>query len=80
SSAASDVYKRQSSGRPVNGIEIRIVDGHNSILPEGVIGRFQIRGGVVMPGYLNNTKANEESFVGDDWFNTGDLGFIKNGE
>ncbi|MES9784126.1 MULTISPECIES: non-ribosomal peptide synthetase [Bacillus cereus group] len=79
-SQMTDAVSFVSSGRPVNGIEIRIVDGHNSILPEGVIGRFQIRGGVVMPGYLNNTKANEESFVGDDWFNTGDLGFIKNGE
>ncbi|WP_151737534.1 non-ribosomal peptide synthetase [Paenibacillus tengchongensis] len=69
-----------SSGRTVRGVEIRIVDGHNKILPEGVIGRFQIRGGVVTPGYLNNAEANNESLVGDGWFNTGDLGFILNGE
>ncbi|HEU4963591.1 MAG TPA: AMP-binding protein, partial [Bacilli bacterium] len=69
-----------SSGRVVQGVEIRIVDGQNELLPEGKIGRFQIRGGVVTPGYLNNPEANKESFVGDGWFNSGDLGFILNGE
>jgi acyl-CoA synthetase (AMP-forming)/AMP-acid ligase II len=30
-------------------------------------------------GYLNNKAANDEAFVGDEWFNSGDLGFIHNG-
>jgi len=29
-----------------------------------------------MPGYLENTVANTESFFGDDWFRTGDLGYV----
>ncbi|WP_038900906.1 non-ribosomal peptide synthetase [Dickeya dadantii] len=76
----SDVLTFVSSGHIVNGVEMRIVNEHNVCLPEAVIGRFQIRGGVVTPGYLNNSQANTESFVGDGWFNTGDLGFILNGE
>ena len=35
---------------------------------------------MITPGYLNNEAANKEAFVGDDWFNTGDIGFIKEGQ
>jgi len=66
-------------GPPIPGVQIRIAGPDNQILPELVIGRLQIRGGVVTPGYLRNAKANREAFVGDGWFDTGDLGFIKNG-
>ena len=66
-------------GPPVPGVEIRITDKENRVVPEGVIGRFQIRGAVVTPGYLYNDAANADAFVGDGWFNSGDLGFILNG-
>jgi acyl-CoA synthetase (AMP-forming)/AMP-acid ligase II len=66
-------------GPVMPGVDIRIVDTDNQLLPEGVIGRFQIRGAVTTPGYLENDQANREAFVGDGWFNSGDLGFIKNG-
>jgi amino acid adenylation domain-containing protein len=66
-------------GPPIPGVQIRIVDKENQLVPEGVIGRFQIRGNVVTPGYFNNPTANQEAFVGDGWFNSGDLGFILNG-
>ncbi|WP_071187591.1 SDR family NAD(P)-dependent oxidoreductase [Trichormus sp. NMC-1] len=74
-----DVIEFTDLGRPVPGVQIRITDDKNSLLPEGVIGRFQIKGKVVTPGYLNNPQANAEAFVGDGWFNSGDLGFILNG-
>jgi amino acid adenylation domain-containing protein len=66
-------------GGPVPGVQIRITDPDNQLLAEGVIGRLQIKGGVVTPGYLNNEAANAEAFVGDGWFNSGDLGFIQGG-
>ncbi|MGK7873175.1 MAG: SDR family NAD(P)-dependent oxidoreductase [Xenococcaceae cyanobacterium] len=66
-------------GSPVPGVQIRIVDNNNQLLPEGVIGRLQIKGDVVTPGYFNNDTANQAAFVGDGWFDTGDLGFILNG-
>ncbi|CAE7225092.1 pksJ [Symbiodinium natans] len=67
-------------GPPVPGIEIRIANEEGDTLAEQEIGRFQIRGPVITPGYLNNDEANKEAFVGDDWFNTGDIGFIKDGQ
>ena len=66
-------------GPPSPGFQIRIVDEGNGLLPEGVIGRFQIRGPSVTPGYLNNQQANTEAFMGGGWFNSGDLGFIRHG-
>ncbi|MBA4146609.1 MAG: AMP-binding protein [Verrucomicrobia bacterium] len=66
-------------GAPVPGVAIRITNAKNEVMPERVIGRFQIKGAVVTPGYLHNPRANEEAFVGDGWFNTGDLGFILDG-
>ena len=65
-------------GGVMPGIEVRITDTDNEVVKEGVIGRMQIRGPVITPGYLNNPDANAEAFVGDGWFNSGDLGFIWN--
>ncbi|NEP14132.1 MAG: SDR family NAD(P)-dependent oxidoreductase [Symploca sp. SIO2C1] len=75
----TDVIEFTDLGAPVPGVQIRITDEQNQLLPEGVIGRFQIKGKVVTPGYLNNAQANSEAFVGDGWFNSGDLGFIWDG-
>ncbi len=75
----TDVIEFTDLGAPVPGVQIRITDEQNQLLPEGVIGRFQIKGKVVTPGYLNNPQANSEAFVGDGWFNSGDLGFIWDG-
>jgi len=65
-------------GPVIPGVEVRITDDKNQLVKEGVIGRMQIRGPVITPGYLNNPDANAEAFVGDAWFNSGDLGFIWN--
>ncbi|NEQ06321.1 MAG: SDR family NAD(P)-dependent oxidoreductase, partial [Moorea sp. SIO4E2] len=76
----TDVIEFTDVGAPVPGVQIRITDENNKLLPEGVIGRCQIKGKVVTPGYLNNPQANSEAFVGDGWFNSGDLGFIIDGK
>lgn len=66
-------------GPPTAGVAIRITDERNTLVPEGQVGRFQIKGQVITPGYLLNDSANAEAFVGDGWFNTGDRGFILDG-
>src|SRR5262249_35718998 len=45
-------------GRVASGVQVRIVDRANQLLPEDTIGCLQIRGRVVTPGYLNNPAAN----------------------
>jgi acyl-CoA synthetase (AMP-forming)/AMP-acid ligase II/acyl carrier protein len=65
------------NGPPIPGVELRIADHRGRALPERMIGRIQMRGGVVNPGYLDNPEANADAFVGDGWFDSGDLGFFR---
>lgn len=66
-------------GSLIPGVTIRVVDRENSVLPENTIGRLQVCGNNVSPGYYNNPEANVEAFLEDGWFETGDLGFISDG-
>ena len=78
--SSADTATFVSLGPPVPGVEIRITDGQNNLRAELQIGRLQIRGSVITPGYLHNDVANNEAFVGDGWFNSGDIGFMYHGE
>ena len=64
-------------GYPIMGMEIRIVDDHERVVKETVVGHIQIKGPHVTKGYYRNEAANAELFCGE-WLRTGDLGFIKN--
>ncbi|MEO1374131.1 MAG: AMP-binding protein, partial [Cyanobacteria bacterium J06635_10] len=66
-------------GQVIPGVKIRIVNEQNSLLPEETIGQLQVQGNAVFNGYYKNPQANQEVFVEDGWFNTGDLGFITEG-
>ncbi len=66
-------------GKPIPGVSLRIVDAKNNILPENTIGNLQVKGDVVFPGYYQNSQANQEVFISDGWFKTGDLGFLAQG-
>ncbi|MGW5710118.1 SDR family NAD(P)-dependent oxidoreductase [Streptomyces olivaceus] len=66
-------------GRPVPGVALRITDDEGRVLPEGRVGRLHVTGTTVMEGYLRNKAANAASFTDDGWFDTGDLGFVRDG-
>ena len=66
-------------GGPIAGVSLRIVDGKDQDLQEGQIGRLQIKGATVTPGYYRNPELNRESFSDDGWFNTGDLAMLNDG-
>jgi len=62
------------------GVEMRITkDGGSHVLDELQVGHLQIRAPCVMLGYHDNSMANAECYPGDDWFDSGDLGFIHAG-
>ncbi|ARP73723.1 non-ribosomal peptide synthetase [Streptomyces pluripotens] len=69
-----------SCGLPYPGFAMRITGDRDTLLTEGEVGRLQVRGTSVTPGYHDNAKANAESFTGDGWFDTGDLAFLRDGE
>ncbi|AOX04319.1 AMP-dependent synthetase [Moorena producens PAL-8-15-08-1] len=77
--SSSDQDKFVELGPPIAGASLRIVDANQQVVGEGVIGSLQVKGASVTSGYYQNTTANQEAFTADGWFNTGDLGFLKNG-
>lgn len=62
-------------GPAVTGMELRIVDDDNRILPVGTVGHVQVKGRSVTRGYFANEEANQRTFHGE-WLKTGDLGFV----
>ena len=77
--SSSDEDKFVELGQPIAGACLRIVDVNQQVVREGVIGSLQVKGASVTSGYYQNPVANQEAFIVDGWFNTGDLGFLKDG-
>jgi fatty-acyl-CoA synthase len=67
-------------GRPVPGLEIRVVDPvDGTVRHEREVGELEIRGTSVTPGYYQRPDATAESFRGE-WLRTGDLAYLVGGE
>ena len=73
---AEEGHWRAMSGRPVPGMEVRIVDQSGSLLPNdgATVGELQLHGPWVTGGY--HQHASPESFTEDGWLRTGDVGSI----
>ncbi len=66
-------------GLPLPGHEIRAVDAAGRELPERHQGRIQFRGPSSTSGYYRRPELSAQLCDGD-WLNTGDLGFLADGE
>ena len=64
-------------GYTINGCSVKIFNDDKQELPQEKIGYVHIRGKSVTKGYYNNSKATDKAKV-KGWFNTFDLGFMKN--
>jgi long-chain acyl-CoA synthetase len=65
-------------GRPLPGVEVRLVDDKDQDVPVGEVGEILIRSGepgryTIMRGYYHRPEADAEAFV-DGFLRTGDLG------
>jgi long-chain acyl-CoA synthetase len=60
-------------GRPVPGVEIRVVDDDDRPLASGEEGELLIRTPAVMDGYLGSPE-DTRAVLADGWFRTGDIG------
>ena len=64
-----------SVGKPLPGVEVKILDPQPA---EGLpfpVGEVTIRGGIVMKGYYNRLDATAEA-IRDGWLMSGDLGYL----
>jgi benzoate-CoA ligase len=60
-----------SSGIPVPGYEVRLVDEGGSDVVRGELGDLLVRGDSIMPGYWNRPEATARTLCGE-WIATGD--------
>jgi long-chain acyl-CoA synthetase len=63
-----------SVGKPLPGIEMKIIDEKGNELKDGEIGEIAVKGENVMKGYFNREKDTKDAFLGE-WFLTGDIGY-----
>ena len=66
-------------GRPLPGVDVRIVDDRERPLPPGEAGQIQVRGPTVFEGYWRRPDETEAAFTPDGWFRTGDQGIVERG-
>lgn len=77
--AQGDRAEVVTCGAPIADTEIRIVGPGGTPLPDREVGAVQVRGPGLMNGYFQDPDATAAAFDGD-WFITGDLGFMLDGE
>jgi long-chain acyl-CoA synthetase len=64
-----------SVGRPVPGVEVRILDDDGNDVPPGEVGEIVMRGPNVMLGY-RNMPAETAKVLHDGWLHSGDMGRV----
>jgi fatty-acyl-CoA synthase len=78
--AEANVRRLPRLGRPLRGMELRICDpASGQAMRNREVGEIELRGTSISPGYYGNGQASTECRR-DDWFRTGDLGYVVDGE
>lgn len=68
--------RMRGAGKPLAGVEIRIVGEDGSVLGPHETGEIQVRSGYNMVGYHNRPEATAETVDSEGWLKTGDAGFL----
>ncbi|HZR79875.1 MAG TPA: class I adenylate-forming enzyme family protein [Candidatus Binatia bacterium] len=69
-----ELRRRGFLGRPVDAVEIRIVDAAGRDVVAGEAGELWVRGPMVAAGYWNRPEADRAVFAPGGWLRTGDMG------
>lgn len=66
-------------GMPLKGVEIRLCDEADRVIPSDQPGEIQVRGGNVFKEYWGKPEATAKAFTTDGWFKTGDIAVVEDG-
>jgi acyl-CoA synthetase (AMP-forming)/AMP-acid ligase II len=64
-------------GRPLPGIELRLVDDDGADVAVGSPGEVLVRGYTLMRGYLDDPEQTAEAIDSQGWLHTGDIGVLR---
>ncbi len=62
-----------SVGRPLPGLEIRLIGSDGKQVAQGEVGELHVRGPNIMQGYYKNSQATDMAIDTEGFLNTGDL-------
>lgn len=65
--------RHASIGRPIPGVNARIVTSSGKVTSGDDEGELQLSGFTILAAYMKNPDANAAAFTADGWFRTGDL-------
>jgi len=68
--------RMRAAGKPVPGVEVKIVDGAGQTLPAGEVGEIVTRSSNNMLGYWKQPEATARTKTADGWVYTGDAGYV----
>ena len=67
--------RMRSVGKPLRGVEMRVIDAEGNPLPPRAIGEIAIRTQANMREYWRRPEATAETIDSDGWLRTGDAGY-----
>lgn len=62
-----------TAGRPLEGVEVKLIDAAGEVVAPGEAGELLVRGPNVMRGYFNDPAATAAAIDGEGWLRTGDI-------
>lgn len=70
-----DSPRLKAAGKPLPGVEIKIIDSKKRVLPAMRSGEICIKSPSNMLGYWKNESATDQTLI-DGWLHTGDVGYM----
>ena len=68
--------RMRSVGKPLAGVELKIIDEAGNPVPVGTVGEIATRSSKNMRGYWNNPDATAATIDAEGWLRTGDAGYL----
>jgi acyl-CoA synthetase (AMP-forming)/AMP-acid ligase II len=67
--------RMRSCGRPIGGMDVKVVDDREGEVPTGQVGEIICRSRQIMKGYWNRPEETART-IRDGWLHTGDAGYV----